>query len=528
VRLQRGKSWRCAVRPEGGLSGAGTPESASAGPQVVVERIKGALRLCAVDRLAAERGLGVGDALADARARVPEISVHEADVEADAALLAAVADWCDRYTPLVALNPPDGLYLDISGCAHLFASAEEIDGERVLVDDLLLRLRAQGFAVRAGLADTVGAAWAAARFGGRPGMQGGIIIPPGEHRAFLVDLPLAALRLEAETVAAMERVGLKRVGDIIGRPRAPLAARFGLTLMRRLDQALGAGDEPISPRLPAPELVVERRFAEPIGREDDIRATLVSLAGTLADALEKRSLGARALELALFRVDGAVKRIAVGTGKPLRAPDLVLGLFAEKLKTAGDALDAGFGFDLIRLAVLAAQRDDPTQIDIGGQAERDADLAHLVDRLGARLGLEAVTRFLPCDTHLPEHRAEPVPAALAREEALMWIGEARPSEDAPLTRPLRLLSHAEPIETVAGVPEGPPVRFRWRKASYQVAGVEGPERLCAEWWRTGPDTPTRDYFRVEDSEGRRFWLYREGLYGRETTNPRWYLHGLFS
>ncbi len=491
-----------------------------------MEEAKGALRIAALDAAAARRGLCVGEPLADARARVPDLVAHDADPQADAALLEHIADWCDRYTPLVALDAPDGLLLDITGCAHLFSGNKSDDGERALLDDLVPRLRAQGFAVRAGLADTPGAAWAVARFGGRPGLQGAIRIPPRETREALLPLPLSALRLEADTVAALDRVGLKRIADIADRPRAPLAGRFGPDLITRLDQAMGFAEEPISPRLPVAQLSVERRLAEPIAREEDVREALRHLASLLARRLETAGLGARALEFTLFRVDGAVRRLVVGTGAPLRSPARVLSLFAEKLCKAGDELDAGFGFDLLRLSVLESQRDDGTQISMDEEAAQADELAHLIDRLGARLGLRAVTRFLPCDTHMPEHRSASVPAALAREDALFWIAET--TGGAGPTRPLRLLDRAEPVETVAGVPDGPPLRFRWRRAFYEIARSEGPERLAAQWWTRGADAPTRDYFRVEDTAGRRFWLYREGLYERETAAPRWYLHGLFA
>ena len=304
---------------------------------------------------------------------IPELDAVDVDPAADAALLSAIADWTERYTPLVALNPPDGLTLDITGCAHLF------DGEEALVADLLARLADQGFAARAAIADTPGAAFAAARFSATSW------VPPGGARDALAGLPLAALRLDGDTVAALDRVGLKRIGQIVDAPRAPLAARFGTLLMRRLDQALGREEEAIDPRRPVAALIAERRFAEPIAREEDIAGTIASLAATLAGSLEARGEGAR-FELALFRVDGAVARIAVGTSRPVRAPKLVLGLFAEKFAGLAEELDAGFGFDMARLSVPVTAPDAPAQIDLSGDAAGEADLGQLVDRIGARLG----------------------------------------------------------------------------------------------------------------------------------------------
>jgi protein ImuB len=492
-RQRRGRSWRSAAPPEA--------------PLAVAAKARNALRLSAVDETAERLGLACGMALADARAMIPALDVVEADEAADRALLAALADWAECATPLVAIASPQSLVLDITGCAHLFG------GEAKLRDSLVARLAAQGFDTRAAVADTAGAAAAAANFGGPA------LIASGETAAALAPLPLAALRIEDGIVAALERVGLKRIGQIVGTPRAPLAARFGALLLRRLDQALGDEEEAISPRRPVPALMAERRFAEPILQMDDIAATLASLAGRLALSLEARGQGARAFELALFRVDGAVIRIAVGTSRPLRAPKLVLDLFREKFAQFGDGLDAGFGFDMMRLSVPATAPADAAQIDLSGEAEGRADLDQLVDRIGARLGPERIGRLTAAESHIPE-RALRFAAATDMED------DVPPSAGEALDRPLRLLERPEPVEATAAVPDGPPAHFRWRRAQYRVARAEGPERIAGEWWRES--VPTRDYFRVEDAEGHRFWLYREGLYGRETATPRWFMHGIFA
>lgn len=530
-------------------------------PLVVTARVGNADRLVAVSREARSRGIRPGEALADARGRVPDLIVEEADPGADAALLAALADWCDRYTPLVALDgssgTSNGLLLDITGCAHLFAGLDETgDGERGLVADACRRLIAQGFAVRAAVADTAGAASALAHFGNPANTW--TVVPPGGARAALEPLPVAALRIAPETAAALRKVGLKRIEDLLDRPRAALAARFGQDLLTRLDQALGHADEPISPRLAAPHLSVERRFFEPISETKAVEAVLLSLGRGLAEALERRGEGGRAFELVLFRADGVVRRIVVGTSRPLRAPERLLGLFAEKLRGFDEEIDAGFGFDLIRLGVLEAQGFSPTQTDMTGSAAHEDDLADLIDRLGARLGLAQVARFLPQDRHLPETRQALVPAARVqpkalrrgRDKGLAWIGDAcglpgRQSDEEvpPLVRPLRLIVPAEPVDAVAMIPDGPPLRFRWRRAVYEVAACEGPERIAPPWWTTAASgteektsedeicqpqaPPDRDYFRVEDEAGRRFWLYREGFYDG-TAAPRWYLQGLFA
>jgi protein ImuB len=545
-------------------------------PLVVIQAIKSAQRIVAMNDAAQRLGLRPGMPLADARAMFPALAVAASEAAADGRLLDAVADWCDRYTPLVGLDAPDGLMLDITGCAHLFG------GESAMGRDLLARLAAEGLHARAAVADTAGCAWGVARYGDAS------LVPAQQMRAALVPLPAAALRLAAETVEALAEVGLKRVGDLVDLPRAPLAARFGEILLRRLDQALGRQDEPITPRLPLPSYVAEQRFPDPIGLERDVLATIARLAGRLGAAMERRQDGARLLQVALFRTDNKVYRIEVGTGTPLREPSRIARLFADRLATIGEACDPGFGYDMVRLAALVTERSEPVQAALAhtGHAapDGDAELWHLIDRLGARFGPHRVTRLVPQDTHIPEFAVAAVPAArrtdgygtapllplpACRERVgvrgpthALRLAERPPHparKSAPTSprvrgevfaagaamcesegvqdrtqdsigpaRPLRLFERPEPVEAIAEVPDGPPARFRWRRVLHEVAIAEGPERIAMEWWRddTG-QALTRDYFRLECRDGLRAWLYREGLFGRETAQPRWFLHGLF-
>lgn len=484
-----GRSWRSWRKPT---------------PLAVIAKIKNALRIVALDHGAEKLGLARGMALADARAMIPELPVADDDPAADAVLVEEIANWAERYTPLVARDG-HGLMLDITGSAHLFG------GEAAMVDDLVARLTANGFHARAAIADTPGAASAAARF------TDVAVVPEGGAATMLAPLPLAALRLDRETVSALDRVGLKQIGQIADSPRAPLAARFGTILIRRLDQALGHDEEAIDPRRPPPVFIAERRFAEPISHEQDIAATLASLAATLGRSLEIRSEGARRLEFSLFRVDGYVSRIAVGAGRPVRAQKLILDLFREKFAALGDdGIEAGFGFDMARLSVTASAPADPIQIDLAGDATAEADLNGLVDRIAARYGSDSVGRIILHESHIPERNQTMENGRSAASSP----AAGRPSSASPV----RLFANPEPIEAVAEVPDGPPVRFHWRRVLYHVARVEGPERIAPEWWCG--DALTRDYFHVEDSTGHRFWLYREGLYGREPDTPRWFLHGV--
>jgi protein ImuB len=469
--------------------------------------------LVAVDATAQRLGLRAGLALAQARAMHPALTAMPEDPAADARLLDAIADWCQRYTPLVAADPPDGILFDIGGCAHLFG------GEEKLRDDLLARVRGWGFSARAAIASTIGTAYATARFAN--------VAISDDVRALLAPLPLKALRLPDETVAALKRVGLKQIDDILDLPRAPLAARFGNDLLRQLDRALGREHEPLTPRLPVAPYVAERSFHEPIAREEDVLATVERLAARLKIALTARGDGARRLELALFRTDGAVKRIAAGTSRPLRDPDAIRALFVERLAALADEIDPGFGFDLARLSVLTAEPCPDQQIGLGAR-EDQAELDRLVDRLSARLGHRRVARFVAHDSQIPELAAHAVPAQARAEPG--WDAFRRFRADANLSpRPLRLLAKPEPIEDVfALVPDGPPVRFRWRRALHEVVAAEGPERIEGAWW-SEQGGPARDYFRVEDKTGRRFWLFRAGLYRDVALSmPHWFLHGMYA
>ena len=512
--------------------------------------VKGALRLSAVNDAAVALGLRVGMPLADARAMHPKLAVADADERADFALLEAVAEWCDRYTPLVGLDQPDGLTLDISGCAHLFG------GETALAHDLVRRLTAQGLQARVAIADTVGCAWGVARFSQSLPQRGRVVgeadrvgtVPSGEEREIIAPLPLAALRLPAETLEALSQVGLKRIADVLDRPRAPLAARFGAEFVRRIDQALGREDEPIAPRLPVPAAITEQRFAEPIALERDVLGTIEKLAAKLCALLERRGEGARLLQAALFRTDGKVFRIEVGTSEPLRETSRIRHLFADRLGVIGDEVDPGFGYDMLRLAALVTERCEPAQTGLA-TPDHAAELAHLIDRLGARFGLRRVTRFVAQDTHIPEFAVMAVGAASVSAHSRV-SGNPGPRVGSPLsrgraevhqdsntsTRPIRLFAKPEPVEAMAEVPDGPPVRFRWRHVLHEVAHVEGPERIAMEWWRDeAGHTLMRDYFRVESREGLRVWLFRAWpkpqKKDEEQDQPqptRWFLHGVFA
>jgi protein ImuB len=489
-------------------------------PLATVAQQHGALMLAAANAAARGQGLRAGQSLADARALCPEVKTVGADPAAEADALARLARWCTRWSPWTAVDALTGdggagLWIDATGCAHLFG------GEQALLDDMIARLAVAGFAARAAIADSPGAAWAAARFGISEGATA--IVPEGGARQWLSGLPAVALRLPADTVATLHRLGLRRIGDLIALPRAPLAARFGLHLPLRLDQLLGLAAEPIGPARPALPYHARLAFAEPIGRTEDVAGGIDRLIGALCKMLERDRKGARRLEVTLYRVDGTLIEIAIGTAAPVRAPAHLARLFAEKL----DGLDAGFGIEAIVLAVpvaepLAAQQIELPSGDPGARGGGGDGLALLVDRLAQRLGTGAVLRQEPRGSHVPERSVAPA-APLGR-----LSGPPPGIAAASRARPVTLMRRPEPVQTFAPsdmAPEAPPAAFRWRGATHRVARAEGPERIAAEWWHAPtppPPSAFRDYWRIEDAEGLRWWLFRDGAAGR------WFLHGMMA
>ena len=492
-------------------------------PSVVVAKDHNAILLHSIDEAAVHAGLSIGLPLANARAICPELTVYDADPAADAKTLDDIADWCDRFTPLVALDAPDGLFLDITGCAHLFG------GERALLQLVTGGLSRRGFAVSAAISGTSISARTLTRCGS------GTIVADGEEAQAVGPLPVAALGADPAITTGLRRAGLRTIGDVAARAPHELAARFGAAFTTLLGHALGRGDAPISPRKPLPDYIVEKRFPEPIATDTVVMLTLQSLAKMLVAAMDKQGKGARQLEASFFRTDGAVRSIMVETGRPVTQPELIDRLFRERLDSLNDPLDPGFGFDLIRLAAGRTELVVQQQRDLDANVHDNDQLSALIDRIAARIGGKRVVVHLPLQSHIPERASLAVPAQhhLAAASAAVW--PERIAGEPPL-RPLRLFERPEPIKVpFASVPDGPPHQFTWRRALHAVVRVEGPERIAMEWWKQDGASLTRDYFRVEDAEGQRFWIFRDGLYESELRdedgNPvpaNWYVHGLFA
>ncbi len=499
-------------------------------PLAFIEKQRGAMRIVAVDEVALTLGIAPGMMLADARARVPDLLTVGYDPAADAALLDRLAEDCDRFTPMVAADPPDGLILDITGCAHLWGD------EGNLVSAIAARLVHLGLTIRLALAETPDKARALARHGGEL-LRAGRRLPPGalneERSAYCPALPIAALDLPDDQETALRRAGLHTIDDLARRPRRPLAARFGMGMIAKLARVLGEEDVRIVPRRVTPVLFFVCRFAEPVAHTDIVLGAIRDLAGEAQIALRERGQGGRSFTISLFRSDGDTRRLSIETGRPTRDPALLDRLFRERIDSLSDELDPGFGYDAIRFDVAFVEPLGSSQPELDG-GERGADdfkgdVDALTDRLGVRLGHARVRRFASGNSHIPECASFSV-AANAPVLPMPW---PVPEPGEPPLRPIRLFDPPQRVEVIAEVPDGPPRRFRWRRQMHDVIAHEGPERIASEWWkrregfRASGAGLTRDYYRVEDARGRRFWLFRHGLYGAEKPNPDWYVHGTF-
>ncbi len=526
--------------------GSGAP--AEEIPFATVADSAGRRLLAAVNSAATAAGLAPGMPLADALSFFPGLATAAAELAEDAAALRRLAEWCGRYSPWTAPDGVDGVRIEITGSAHLWG------GERALAADLIARLDHRHVSGRIAIADTLGAALAMARFaeGKAP-----VILPPGDCRAALAPLPVEALRLDPVTAQGLRRVGLKRIGDLYAMPRDALARRFGETIARRLDQALDNLPEPLSPLGEVPTRRVRLSFAEPITEPTDLMLATERLTADLVQRLVREGTGARRVDLGFHRVDGRVERIRLGTARPSRDQHHLAALFKERL----DTVDPGLGVEDMILAAFAVEPLPAEQIGLLGHpaGSEASGIAPLLDRLGNKLGLAAVSRLEPRESHIPERASvrvqphltlpiadavgplplppkgrrgpasSPSPLLGAERAGVRWGTSNKPP------RPIRLFEPPEPVEAFWLLPDDPPFRFAWRRRRHRVTRADGPERIADEWWqpaasgadpREGGDA-IRDYYRVEDEEGRRFWLFRAGLHGNDRP-PRWFVHGVFS
>ncbi len=521
-------------------------------PFAVVGDVQNAQVLVSLSADAEDVGLQRGQPLRDARAMCPDLDTRLQNPGLDASFLALLRRWAGKFSPWVSEEPPESLVLDLTGCAHLFG------GEEALLTEVEADCAALGLTVRVGIADTVGAAWALARFAGgasavarsgddiaqearatrsraakrRHWVKGGAappqklpvnaaerIAPPGQMRTALAKLPVAALRLDDDTVATLARLGLRQVGDLVGQPRAALARRFGRRLVQRLDQALGIEPEPVSPARPELAFATRLTLPEPIGLEDDIAAALDRLLPPLSDKLTRKGRGARRVRLECHRADHTMQAVEVGLARPSANPDRIRPLLMMKV----GEIDAGFGIDMIRLEARVTEPVHAQQHR--GHAEAAADgearlkgtpaLDDLLGRIGARVGLENITRFHPADSHIPEKACHVVAAA--------WSEPAEAWPKPPAPRPMELWR-----PEIVNAEEAPhlPATFRWRNRQFETLAGIGPERISPEWWLDDPDwrTGIRDYWRVTTKSGERLWLF---FAHGGTMSAGWFCQGSF-
>ena len=459
-------------------------------PFALVETGAKGLRLIAVNAMARNFGLGIGQRLADARAAVPDLLSELHEPELDLASLLGLCRWLERYSPWVSPDVPDGILLDVTGIPHLFG------GEAQMIAEISERLATYGYTARIAMAETTGSAWALARYGGER----------------LEALPVEALRIDGDSARTLRRLGLKTIGSLLAIPRAALARRFRgeripENVLIRLDQAMGRRDEPLNPLAPPSLFMAHRAFMEPVITAEGLEMVLTSLLTRLVRDLEKKSQGATRLILKLFRTDSSRLTLSASLSTPSHEFAHLLRLLHPKLET----IDAGFGIDAMR---LEASETAPAIVQQYGFMEigHPSGLEQLNDRVMNRHGA-GISGLQTVESHIPE-RAE----TFKPQDSFFREGAGK-------SRPLLIFNRPESATVIATVPDGPPMRFIWRRITHRVMRSQGPERIAPEWWRLREDEGlTRDYYLIEDDHGRRYWLYREGLYGE--TEPKWFVHGL--
>lgn len=460
----------------------------SEAPFVIAARAGSTELIHCLNKPAEQAGLHRGMRMADARSFCPDLLSRLADPPRDTRFLRGLRRWAERFCPWVGVEGADGLVLDITGAAHLWG------GEAAMLADMHARLARARITVRLAVAGARGAAWALAHFA-----------PDGTTEEGLLTLPVAALRLAPDTITALQRMGLRSIADLATSPRAPLARRFGPDLLLRLDQALGAQPEPVAPEAEPPQFATRLTLPDPIGLEADVMAATERLLAPLCAKLAAQEMGARRLSLTLRRVDQASQQVELRLAAPMRDPTRILPLFQRGVAE----VDAGFGIDQIRLEATLVE-PLPVQ-QIGAQTARPDKLADLITRIGTRIGLENIQRFLPADSHIPERSFLIAPAAFS---------EAQGGFHAPRPRPSRLF----PPEPIHAAGPQPPERFRWRRMTLTTARATGPERIAPEWWLPDDNwrTGLRDYWKIDTREGRRLWLFYT------PQSPGWFVQGEFA
>lgn len=449
------------------------------------------------------QGVDTGIAVADARAMIPSLVVADDDNGLAQKLLTGLAKWLIRYSPVVAIDLQDGLILDVTGCAHLWG------GEKQYITDIHRRLQGFGYYTQIAMADTIGTAWAVARFG-----KGITVVETAKQYEALLNLPPASLRLELDTIERLEKLGLRQISSFMNMPSFALRRRFGQHLLLRLHQALGTEEEMIEPLIPVMPYHERLPCLEPIVTATGIEIALHQLLETLCNRLQQENKGLRKVVFNAYRVDGKIETIETGTNRASHNTRHIYKLLETKINSIEPAL----GIELFTLDVLKVQELSPLQAKLWETAGglEDNNLSELLDRIDGKMGTGHIHRYLPDEHYWPEHSFKP---ATELNETLVTTWKVN------VPRPLMILFKPEPIEVMAPVPDYPPMTFRYKETLHKIIKADGPERVEQEWWLQ--QGQHRDYYAVEDEEGCRYWLFRSGHYDVERSY-RWFIHGFFA
>ena len=471
-------------------------------PFVLASPDHGRMVVTATNMLAEKEGVFIGMVVADARAIIPALEVLDDNQQYAEKLLNSLAEWLIRYTPVVAIDLPDSLMLDITGCAHLWG------GEKQYLTSIIKRLTAIGYNIQASIADTIGAAWAIAHF------KHSAIIESGKQMEALLSLPPASLRIEPETTERLEKLGLRQVSDFINMPRPALRRRFGKQLLQRLNQALGLEEEWITPVQPIEPYQERLPCLEPIVTATGIEIAVQKLLECLCTRLQKEGKGLRVASLKAYRMDGKIEKIEIGTNRASCNTQHLFKLFALKIDTIEPALGIElFTMDAAKVEELSTRQE---KLWDGTGGLDDIHLSELLDRIEGKIGVHQIHRYLPDEHYWPERSFKPA-ASINEQPSTGW------KVDRP--RPLHLLWKPQLIDVTAPIPDYPPMMFRYKGKLHKIIKADGPERIEQEWWLQ--QGQHRDYYNVEDEEGKRYWLFRSGHYDT-AKSYQWFIHGFFA
>jgi protein ImuB len=469
-------------------------------PFVLAAPDHGRMVITATNNIANGQGINIGMVVADARVIIPSLHVVDDKPGLSLKLLNRIAEWCIRFTPFVAIELPDCLILDVTGCSHLW------NGDALYIKEIIHRLKILGYNVRAAMADTIGAAWAVAHFG-----RDSFIVEQDQQANSLLSFPANALRLDIETIERLNKLGLGQIKDFIGMPRFALRRRFGQHLIKRIDQALGNEEEIVQPIQPIEAYQERLHCLEPIVTATGIEIALQRLLETLCCRLQQEGKGLRSAILKCYRVDDKIIQVEIGTNRPSHHVNHLFKLFEIKLST----IEPDLGIELFVLEAPKVEDHSSTQEKLwnshGGLD--NPRLSELLDQLCGKFGADHIRRYLPGEHYWPERSVKL--ASTLNETSSTWKRE-RP-------RPLQLLSTPQPIEVTAPIPDYPPMNFRYKGKLHKILKADGPERIEQEWWIE--EGQHRDYYYVEDENGCRYWLFRSGHYSDESY--QWFIHGFF-